>query len=94
LPYIDEEVIKAAQRALSRVHRLGVLHGDISLENMMLVEAGEEGSAANKDGGGGRVSAEESGPRVMIVDLGRSYAGASCEQLDKEMARLRRLLRA
>lgn len=88
LSYIDEEVMKAAQLALSRVHRLGVLHGDISLENMMLVDVGEEGSTAS------RGSAGEPRPRVIIIDLGRSYVGASRERQAREMARLRWLLRA
>ena len=114
LPYgIPSAVRKAAVLALSRFHREGALHGDVTLNNMIVesqaedhkagVDAavGVEGSTGGtgttvgteSGGGGGPKERPASAARVVILDFGRSSIGASREEMDKEMTRLRRILR-
>ena len=82
LPHISTEVKQGAMSALAQVHRAGVVHGDVTLDNFMLAEPDcLEGSCASK-----------SPARVIIIDFARAYMQASREQQAKEAARLRRLL--
>ena len=113
LPYgIPSAVRKAAVLALSRFHREGALHGDVTLNNMIVesqdgdhkagvdaavgVEGGAGGTgttAGTESGGGGPKERPASAARVVILDFGRSSMGASREEMNKEMTRLRRILR-
>lgn len=112
LPYgIPSAVRKAAILALSRFHKEGALHGDITLNNMILESQDDAGNDHNDGavaaavvgagGTGASVGTESSGPkeqpatarRVVILDFGRSSIGASCEKMNQEMTRLRRILR-
>ena len=114
LPYgIPSAVRKAAVLALSRLHKEGALHGDVTLNNMIHESQDEghkagvvaaaavvEGSAAGTDSSSGAEGGGGSGPkgqqataRVVILDFGRSSIGASREEMNKEMTRLRRILR-
>jgi len=112
LPYgIPSAVRKAAILALSRFHKEGALHGDITLNNMILESQDDAGydhndgavaaAVVGAGGTGASVGTESSGPkeqpatarRVVILDFGRSSIGASCEKMNQEMTRLRRILR-
>ena len=113
LPYgIPSTVRKAAVLSLSRFHREGALHGDITLNNMIVesqdedhkagvdaavgVEGGAGGTgttAGTENGGGGGPKEAPSAARVVILDFGRSSICASREEMNKEMTRLRRILR-
>jgi len=111
---IPSAVRKAAVLALSRFHKEGALHGDITLNNMILESQDDAGydhndsavaAAVVEVGAGGTgasvVGTESGGPkeqpattrRVVILDFGRSSIGASCEEMNQEMTRLRRILR-
>ena len=107
---IPSAVRKAAVLALSRFHKEGVLHGDVTLNNMILesqydhhkagtatVVQGSTGgtgtSAGTESGGCGGPKEEPAKAHVVIIDFGRSSIGASREEMDQEMTRLRRILR-
>ena len=105
LAYISAEVSHAAQLSLACIHEKGAVHGDITLANLMLVaedpqDSGSSGpdtsSMCNYEstGGGGCSDDVQVAPRVMIVDFGRSYVGASREERAKEAERLQRILSA
>ena len=111
LPYgIPSTVRKAAVLALSRLHKEGALHGDVTLNNMILesqdddhqagvvvatavdeVSAGGTGSSLVTESGGPKE--QPSTARVFILDFGRSSIGASREEMNQEITRLRRILR-
>ena len=110
---IPSAVRKAAVLALSRFHKEGALHGDVTLNNMILesqydshkagvvaaaaVVQGSTGgtgtSAGIESGGCGGPKEEPAKAHVVIIDFGRSSIGASREEMDQEMTRLRRILR-
>ncbi|PNH06131.1 hypothetical protein TSOC_007543 [Tetrabaena socialis] len=71
-------VVKAAEDALRQLHAAcpGFLHGDIRLENMILLPPGSPGGDCAK---------------CMVIDFGRARLGRAQEQ-DMEVRQLRRLL--
>lgn len=106
LTLITPNVRKAAKYALTLFHQQGAAHGDVTLQNLILVSdppdrigGTSQGCSTCSSSAGGRESevgavAFESAhrARVVIIDLGRAYVGASGDEQSEEMARLCRLL--
>lgn len=76
---LEPAVWEGAVAALRQVHTLGVLHGDVRLENFVAVPVGAEGEVRW---------------RVVVLDFDRAYLSASSDALRKERAELRRRLGA
>jgi predicted Ser/Thr protein kinase len=76
---LEPAVWDGAVAALRQVHALGVLHGDVRLENFVAVPVGAEGEVRW---------------RVVVLDFDRAYLSASSDALRKERAELRRRLGA
>jgi predicted Ser/Thr protein kinase len=74
---LEPAVQDGAVAALQQVHALGVMHGDVRLENFVAVPLGTQG---------------EHRWRVVVLDFDRAYLGAGVEALREERAQLRRLL--
>ena len=87
---------KSAVRALPRLHKEGVLHGDITLSNIMVETHDPKGDSViiNTAGleTGAESAKEQTAPRVVIMDFGRASFCPSREERNMEMARLRQLL--
>jgi hypothetical protein len=96
-PSLPPSVRQAAQAALSCLHAKGVIHGDITLNNLMVEEQWQQ-EGPLQEGRKGKASCSRGGEEkgncvVVIVDLGRARMGATLEQRAAEAARLSRLLR-
>jgi serine/threonine protein kinase len=74
------EVRAAAMRTLQQVHSLGVLHGDIRLDHLLLQQQDDESAAA------------EGRPLVILIDFGRASIDAPTEALLEEQQELQQLL--
>lgn len=83
LEVIPQPVAKAAVHALERVHSAcpGLCHGDIRLQNIMLVQEGEEGAATT------------AGAMCMVIDFGRACFECSKQEQRREVQQLASLLR-
>ncbi len=78
LPQISAEVAEAAETALAEVHKRGVAHGDIRLENFVLLAApataaAPVGDVASSSEGGSGSAGSSGGVRVVLLDLGCAY---------------------
>lgn len=94
LPSPPPPVRRAARAALSCLHAEGVIHGDLTLWNLM-VEEQQQQEGPQQEGRKGEASCrggEKGDCVVVIVDLGRAMVGATLEQRRAEAARLSRLL--
>lgn len=76
-------VAKTAVHALERVHSAcpGLCHGDIRLQNIMLVQEGEEGAAT------------PAGAMCMVIDFGRACFERSKQEQRREVQQLALLVR-
>ena len=77
---LEPGLCTAAKEALARVHALGVVHGDVRLENMLVSQPKtppRSGSAPSC---------------VVLLDFGHARCGASTEDIAAEMAYLQQLL--
>ncbi|KAG2501381.1 hypothetical protein HYH03_001169 [Edaphochlamys debaryana] len=103
-------VADAALEALLAVQRCcpGFVHGDVQLENFMLLEPPAAGAAAEEGpegcgaaagggsctggGGGGGSSGGGGGPRCVLLDFARSRLDGDTRAQQRELAKLRGLL--
>ena len=87
LPQIGPAVAAAAVCALGRLHssHAGFLHGDIRLQNVMLVR----GCTAVGAG-----SADDTDVHCMFIDFGQSQLGGSMAEQHKEVKLLKHLMGA
>lgn len=100
---IPQAVRNAACSSLSSIHALGVAHGDVGLNNLLLVmtdDSMERGLPAIRTTGRCRGGDGEPCPpsavkhvSVVVLDLGKAYVCHDREELTREMESFERLLR-
>jgi len=85
-PRKGKEVAEAARQALSLIHKHGVAHGDVRLQNILLLDEEKEERTNGQDLG--RNGPPLNGPRIMILDFAQSFLAqemtlqAEMKQLD------------
>ena len=94
----------AALRSLSRLHDLGVAHGDVRMDNLLLSGGRGESRSLTPSGGTGCSNSSFSGTSdgtgpssdgevehaVMLVGFGQAVVGASLEEKEQDLIDLGR----
>ncbi len=83
---ITPDVSAAAVSAVQRLHSCGVVHGDLTLDNMLLLHQQPSSSSSSSTG-------MQQQMQVMLIDLGSARL-ASSHECDQELQRFQRKLTA